>query len=131
MHIFKSCMSFEMLQFAKLLPSYPWCRYHELQSPWAPSPSLACAGRQGKSSRAPVASRSVRARAHQGNWQLQLPRIAPFSNMCSIQADNNSRKLRLPVSLVCLRSKGRWLDYSRDTRKPEHSAGLGYRACSL
>jgi hypothetical protein len=28
---------------------------------------------------------------------------APFSNMCSTQADKNSRKLRLPVSLVCPR----------------------------
>jgi hypothetical protein len=26
---------------------------------------------------------------------------APFSNMCSTQADNNSQKLQLPVSLVC------------------------------
>jgi hypothetical protein len=28
---------------------------------------------------------------------------APFSNMCSTQTDNSSRKLRLPVSLVCPR----------------------------
>jgi hypothetical protein len=28
---------------------------------------------------------------------------APFSNMCSTQADKNSQKLRLPVSLMCPR----------------------------
>jgi hypothetical protein len=83
MQIFKFCMSFDILQFAKLLPSCPWCRYHELRSPWDPSPDLACAGRHGKCSRVPVASR--------------------------------------------------WLDYSRarDTRKPEHSTGLAYRAYNL
>jgi hypothetical protein len=52
----------------------------------------------------PLEKVNLRARTHQGNWQPQRNRncvsvcsicAAPFSNMCSTQADNNSRKLRL------------------------------------
>jgi hypothetical protein len=43
---------------------------------------------------------SLRAGSHQGNWQPRHNAVssicaAPFSNMCSTQADNSSGKFRL------------------------------------
>jgi hypothetical protein len=108
---------------------------------------------------------TVRARAHQGNWQPQFPRIiislswthvtewrsanwgncvavssicaAQFSNMCSTQADNNSRKLRLPVSLVCPRpncpivSNNSWINVGLCTSLQFHCTLLHWYLCVL
>jgi hypothetical protein len=38
---------------------------------------------------------------------------APFSSTCSTQSDNNCRKLRLPVSLVCPRPKRSFIPFTR------------------